>query len=254
MPSVPGQLGPVARRGQAAAGQRRREAAVARLVAGLDRDQVGPRRDRPPAAREPVPVPDLGPVRQRVVLEHEPRGPGPRLEHADDGLAPRRLEVHVGGAAVGRWQQFGAERVARADRRDERARRRRVEAHRGRGHDAAPLVLQGDAVAVAPVGRARAVVGPPVPLQAHELARRHATAAHELAHLVAAAVEDRDAHVVCLLDLERHAGDVVAPVAVGREVGEHGEPREHGRGVLEPLRDEEGAEGGEHEDGEDARP
>ena len=56
------------------------------------------------------------------------------------------------------------------------------------------------------------------------------------------------------LTLEGQARDVEAPVAVGREDAAHADLPQDGRRVLESLRDEEGAEGGDHEDGEDARP
>ena len=114
-------------------------------------------------------------------------GPGPVLNSADDGLGPGRLQVDHGVAALLRRQQFGAELVARADRGHARARRRGVDPHRAREHDAAALVLERDAVAVAPVGRPRAVVGAPVPLQAHERALGHVAPAEQLAHLVAVA-------------------------------------------------------------------
>ena len=66
-------------------------------------------------------------------------------------------------------------------------------------------------------------------------------------------VEDRDRDVVGLLDAEGQARDVEAPVAVGREDAAHADLPQDGRRVLQALGDEEGPEGGEHEDGEDAR-
>ena len=249
---VPGQLGAVAGHRQAAAVQRRRQAAVAGLVAGLDRDEVRARGDRAPARREPVPVPDLGAVGE-LLLQDEPRRAGPGLEQAHDGLGPRRVQVHDGVAALLRGQQFGPELVARADGGDPRVRRRGVDPHRAREQHAAALVLERDAVAVAPVGRAAAVVGAPVPLQAHQGALGHVAPAEQLAHLVAVGVEDRDRDGVGLLDAEGQARHVEAPVAVGREDPAYADLPQDGRRVLQALGHEEGREGGEHEDGEDAR-
>ena len=197
-------------------------------------------------------MPDLGAVGE-LLLQHEPRRAGPGLEQPHDGLGPRRVQVHDGVAALLRGQQFGAELVARADRRDPRVRRRGVDPHRARQQHAAALVLERDAVAVAPVGRPRAVVGAPVPLQAHQGALGHVAPAEQLAHLVAVGVEDRDRDGVGLLDAEGQARHVEAPVAVGREDAAYADLPQHGRRVLQALGDEEGREGGEHEDGEDAR-
>ena len=88
--AVPGQLGAVARGGQAAAIQRRRQAAVARLVAGLDRDQVGPRGDA--GARSASCRSTSTPSRRRRSESSSSTrrvGPGPGLEQPDHGLAAR---------------------------------------------------------------------------------------------------------------------------------------------------------------------
>src|SRR3954449_4939098 len=138
----------------------------------------------------------------------------------------------------------------RPDRRDAARGRGRVEPHRLRDHDVAPLVGQRDPVAVVAVGNALAVVVAPVPARADLAVGQERVVVDELADLVAAGVDDRERHAAALAGLEPHDRAVEATVAVGREERAAAELAHDRRGRLQALGDEERAERRDDERGE----
>ena len=118
----------------------------------------------------------------------------------------------------------------------------RVDHERAGDRDGAAGAPGADLHAVEAVGSARAGVGPAVPHHGHVALRARVDAGGQAADALAVAVDDRDRHLVGLLDLEADPVDVAAPVAVGREEALELGVLSDGVGALEALGDEEGAE------------
>src|SRR5439155_5778393 len=162
------------------------------------------------------------------------------------------LDLHAAVAVVGQVLRDLA--AVGADRDDDRPRRGVVDRDRARQEHGAPLAAQRDAHLVGPVGDDLALVVAPVPDEASDaLTGGEVAVLDERADQRAALVDDVDRHVIGLLEPEGHRRAVLAPVPVGAEDRDAPEHLDDRRLVLEPLGEEERAEGGRDQRAEHRR-
>ena len=148
----------VAGSGHAGVVQRGRAADVAGDVARLDTDDVRARRSGTAVVQAPVPAGLRRAVGDPQPLDDGARPPGRELVDRHLQAAARRVQADRRLATARHRQQLRPRDRApdRSDGEHARARRARVEAHGAREDQAAPLLLQRDAIAVDAVGaRAR---------------------------------------------------------------------------------------------------
>ena len=224
---------------------RRRRPDVAGAVGDHRHQQVGARRCRLAAIVEPIPddpaAPALAVDRTQLACRPHVRPP-----HLDDGTGAAAGAAHgQHHLALPRLECLG---VA-AD--DQRPRRLRIDQDRPRRHDRAALVAQPDPHPVLPIGNEHAIVVASVPAQHHRRVRVRPPARDQLAHGAVVVVDDRDGDVVVLLQREADRRRVADAVAVGRDELGDADLVDDRRLALQPLRDEEGADGRAHQQRED---
>ena len=217
---------------------------VAGAVAHPHLDDVDAGRHRLPS-RHPVPEPPLE-AGLAAAPGHELRLRRVGADHAEARAGAGRDAGHE-DPHLGRLRP---DHLARPDAHHARGGRRRVERDQPRIDDRAALLEQGPADPVDAVGRDRAVVRAAVPGDADRARGADRPLREQPPDRCAGLVDQVGGQHVGLAHAQLQLGAVTAAVAVGREPALALQLHD-GRRALEPLGDEEGAEGRRHEGEED---